>query len=194
MSGSDALLKSARLAFARSGFEATSVREIARRADVNPALVAHHFGSKEELWLAVVDQIAERTALLRELTGALRSSGLAPRRRVEQALVLFVDEVFSEPDIGMFFSTAATEQGERLNVLVDRLVRPYHEVFVPLLADAMDAGELLRNDPTVVFAMLTNAVSKTVAYRHVLSAFSPIIEQSETFKRAVIDAAFNMLH
>jgi AcrR family transcriptional regulator len=39
-SGADALLRNARIAFARSGYEATSVREIAKASGVDPALVA----------------------------------------------------------------------------------------------------------------------------------------------------------
>src|SRR5260370_23940116 len=106
--GSEALLKSARQAFARRGFEATSVREIARDCGVDPALISHHFGSKEALWIAVVEQIAEQAAPMIESTAKLRSSELSPRKRVERALAIFIDKVFSEPDIGMFFSTAAT--------------------------------------------------------------------------------------
>ncbi len=35
--------------FGRRGFEAASIREIAREAGVSPALVMHHYGSKEML-------------------------------------------------------------------------------------------------------------------------------------------------
>ncbi|MEZ5087667.1 MAG: helix-turn-helix domain-containing protein [Tessaracoccus sp.] len=35
--------------FGRRGFEAASVREIAREAAVSPALVIHHYGSKDKL-------------------------------------------------------------------------------------------------------------------------------------------------
>ena len=193
IAGSDALLKSARQAFAKRGFDATSVREIARDCGVDPALISHHFGSKEALWIAVVEQIAEQAAPMIESTAKLRSADLSPRKRVERALAIFIDKVFSEPDIGMFFSTAATEQGERFDALVERLLRPYHDVFVVLLADAMDAGELTRNDPEVLFAMLTNAVGKTVSYSHVLSIFSSLPQHEAKFKRTVLATALSML-
>ncbi len=35
--------------FARDGFQRATVREVAAAADVSPALVIHHFGSKQEL-------------------------------------------------------------------------------------------------------------------------------------------------
>lgn len=40
--------------FGRNGFASTSVREIARLAAVDPALVIRHFGSKEELFLVTL--------------------------------------------------------------------------------------------------------------------------------------------
>jgi AcrR family transcriptional regulator len=192
--GADALLRSARGAFARSGYEATSVREIARASGVDPALVAHHYGSKEALWIAVVDQIANEAAPMIAKTVALREiPGLGPRVRVESAVSILIDQVFLTPDVGMFFSTAATETGERLNLLIERVVRPFHDAFVPLLVDAIDAGEISQQDPDIMFTMLANGISKTVAYSHVLSPFSSLPRRPKEFKRAVLTTALAML-
>jgi AcrR family transcriptional regulator len=50
----DSIRRSATELFARNGFASTSVREIARSAGVDPALVIRHFGSKEELFLVTL--------------------------------------------------------------------------------------------------------------------------------------------
>ncbi|MEU8261350.1 TetR family transcriptional regulator [Micromonospora sp. NPDC048999] len=49
-----AILAAARVAFAERGFDAASIRAIATAAGVDPALVHHYFGSKEELFRATV--------------------------------------------------------------------------------------------------------------------------------------------
>jgi TetR/AcrR family transcriptional regulator len=191
--GRDALLRIARQMFARRGFEATSVREIARDCGVDVALIAHHCGSKDALWLAVVGQIAEQVRPLLKATEELQRSALPARERVERALSLLIEEVFAEPDIGLFFSTAATESGERSDVLIEQLVRPYRNVVVPLLKQAAKAGEISVVDVDLSFFMLVNAISKTVSYEHVLSAFSSLPERPVKYKRAVLETAFNML-
>ena len=192
--GADALLRNARIAFARNGYEATSVREIAKASGVDPALVAHHFGSKESLWLAVVERIADEAAPMIAKTGTLRDdAGSGARERVEEAVSILVNQVFSTPDVGMFFSTAATESGERLDVLIERLVRPYHDVLVPLLSAAINAGELPKQDPRILFSLLVNGISKTVSYSHVLRPFSTLPERPTAFKRAVLASALAML-
>lgn len=192
--GADNLLRTARRIFALRGYEATSVREIARQAEVDPALIAHHFGSKEALWLAVVEQIKQLLDPMLDTAAALRAdASLSPRARVEGCLLAFIDRVFDQPDIGIFFSTAATEEGERLNVLVDTMVRPFHDVCLPLFSDAMDAGELRRCDPALLFSLLMQGISKTVAYAHVLRAVSTLPDEPERFKRELTDVALHLL-
>ena len=49
------ILGAARVHFARAGFEPATVRAIAAEARVDPALVLHYFGSKQELFRASVN-------------------------------------------------------------------------------------------------------------------------------------------
>ncbi|MFE9689990.1 TetR family transcriptional regulator [Micromonospora sp. NPDC005806] len=50
----EAILAAARETFAERGFDAASIRAIATAAGVDPALVHHYFGTKEELFRATV--------------------------------------------------------------------------------------------------------------------------------------------
>ncbi|MFF1283389.1 TetR family transcriptional regulator [Streptomyces sp. NPDC058299] len=51
----DRILTAAREVFSARGYEKTSVRAIAKAAEVDPALVHHYFGSKEEVFEAAVE-------------------------------------------------------------------------------------------------------------------------------------------
>ncbi|THH35145.1 TetR/AcrR family transcriptional regulator [Aliishimia ponticola] len=59
------ILDAAELVFARAGFEAAKVREIAATAGVPLGLVNHHTGSKEALFREVVARRADELARLR---------------------------------------------------------------------------------------------------------------------------------
>ena len=50
----EAILSAARDAFAERGFDAASIRTIAAAAEVDPALVHHYFGTKDQLFLAAM--------------------------------------------------------------------------------------------------------------------------------------------
>lgn len=62
-----AILDVARRMFATSGYEATSLRGIATEADVDPALLIHYFGSKQDLFVAAAGLPAGLTELLADL-------------------------------------------------------------------------------------------------------------------------------
>jgi AcrR family transcriptional regulator len=69
-----AILESARLQFVEHGYEGATVRRIAAAAGVDPALVHHYFGSKDDLLLAVVQPAAE-AAFPDDLAGGLDGLG-----------------------------------------------------------------------------------------------------------------------
>lgn len=88
------ILGAAREEFAQNGWAGTTMRAVARAADVDPALVYHYFGSKEALldaattppqrwlesvaatWATPVDQLGP--ALLRLMLGAWADAEIGP--------------------------------------------------------------------------------------------------------------------
>ncbi|MEH0984168.1 TetR/AcrR family transcriptional regulator [Micromonospora sp. CPCC 205556] len=60
----EAILDAARTAFAERGFDAASIRGIATAAGVDPALVHHYFGTKEQLFRATVNVPLDPAELL----------------------------------------------------------------------------------------------------------------------------------
>ncbi|HID77877.1 MAG TPA: TetR/AcrR family transcriptional regulator [Planctomycetaceae bacterium] len=57
-----AILRAAEALFAERGFAATSIRDVAEASGTSKALIHHHFGSKDELYLAVKRAVIERHA------------------------------------------------------------------------------------------------------------------------------------
>lgn len=58
------ILDAARGEFARAGFGGTTIRKVAAAASVDPALVHHYFGSKQQLFEAVIDPPADPRAIV----------------------------------------------------------------------------------------------------------------------------------
>ncbi len=59
-----AIVEAAREEFSANGFDGTAVRAVARRAEVDPALVRHYFASKEALFAASLELPVDPTAIL----------------------------------------------------------------------------------------------------------------------------------
>src|ERR1700724_3474218 len=99
------LLKAGQSAFARHGFEGASLRGIAAAAGVDPALAAHHFGSKEALWEGGIGRLgfylAPYIAELRQLQTQVK---IPIRARLETAFRQLISAVCGEPESGMLIS------------------------------------------------------------------------------------------
>lgn len=87
------LMDVARASFARGGYEATSIEEIAREAGVSKPVVYEHFGSKEGLHAATVEREMDR--LLEHVSLGMRQGGA--RERWEGAVLAFFRYVEEEP-------------------------------------------------------------------------------------------------
>lgn len=53
------ILKTAKTLFAQKGYDATSIRDICQKADVNVSMVSYYFGGKKELYASVVKEIIQ---------------------------------------------------------------------------------------------------------------------------------------
>ena len=64
----EAILDAARRVFAEQGYQHATIRDVARLAEVDPALVHHYFGTKQELFVAAVrlpvNPVEQLTAVL----------------------------------------------------------------------------------------------------------------------------------
>src|SRR5271157_805064 len=88
------LIEVGRSLFAKRGYDATSVEEIAERAKVSKPIVYEHFGGKEGLYAVVVDR--ETDYVVKRIAESV-SSG-SPRERVERAALAFLNYVKENPD------------------------------------------------------------------------------------------------
>ncbi len=87
------LISVGRSLFAREGYEAVSVEEIAANAHVSKPIVYEHFGGKEGLYAVIVDR--EMRKLTHMLTTSLQQTDDHPRHLTEKAalaLLTYIDE------------------------------------------------------------------------------------------------------
>jgi AcrR family transcriptional regulator len=87
------LIEVGREVFAERGYGATSIEEIATRANVSKPIIYDHFGGKEGLYAVVVDR--EMEFILNRITEAVTSG--SPRTRLEGATVAYLTYVRERP-------------------------------------------------------------------------------------------------
>jgi AcrR family transcriptional regulator len=103
------ILTAARACFSAQGYSATTTRMIAEAAGVAPAAVYHHFGRKQDVMIAVHEDVSVRSqARIRERTTAATTA----REMVEGVLDVIVDFMEEEPGV-TFFEVTAFEEARR---------------------------------------------------------------------------------
>lgn len=99
------VLAAARASFADRGFDAASIRDVAARAGVDPALVHHYFGSKQQLFVAAMEwPIDPAIAIPRVAAGDVAGIG---ERLARFVVELWEDPTFQPVIVGLIRSAAS---------------------------------------------------------------------------------------
>jgi AcrR family transcriptional regulator len=93
------ILSAARASFAAHGYASTSLRAVAREADVDPALIGYYFGSKRGLFETALVPPADWTA-------AIAAAAASPIRRRGEALVRTMINAWEDPATEGFLRSA----------------------------------------------------------------------------------------
>jgi AcrR family transcriptional regulator len=121
-----ALLQSAKRLFAKRGFGATSIDDVADAARVTKGAVYHHFQNKSELFEAVFK--AEQTRLMSQVLAATRSDANAKAGTLEQLLAgidAFIDGCIADNDHRALLLQASSALGpERCRAIDEALALP----------------------------------------------------------------------
>jgi len=126
------LIEVGRAVFAQSGYEATSVEEIAARAKVSKPILYSHFGGKEGLYAVVVDREVEY--ILSSIAEAV-SSGTA-RARLEKAALAYLTYVKEHPHGFAVLLRDAPKQSSELPALMYDLADRISDVFTEQFGEA----------------------------------------------------------
>ena len=88
------LIEIGRAVFAERGYEATTVEEIAARAEVSKPIIYDHFGGKKGLYAVVVDREVEY--IVSKIAASVYSG--SPRARIEKAALAYLTYVRERPE------------------------------------------------------------------------------------------------
>jgi AcrR family transcriptional regulator len=145
------ILDAATELFARKGYDATSIRDIAERADVAPGLIHHHFGNKSTLLLAVCERLTAWTKEQRQVRSqAMADASLDDRIEgyvrdtFEMAclrpdytrligMAMYSQEIWDDAELGeLVWSTLAFN----LAKIVEEYVDAYPDLGMPIVMHA----------------------------------------------------------
>lgn len=138
--------------FAARGFSATSLRDISAVAGTSHGLIRHHFGTKEKLWQAVVDDYVLRMAE-RHLPLLSRAHEGDPVEILKGFATNFMRQSAESPEISKLLIKDCSEPGPHLDYLVAQ-IQPLHQSITPVFKRVQEAGFIQEHDADSFFVFL----------------------------------------
>jgi AcrR family transcriptional regulator len=143
------ILGAARRLFSEKGFEGTSLRAISREAGVDPALVHHFFGGKEEVFNAALADVVKPQEIFDEVLGPDPSG--AGERLMRKFLSIWEQEETRGPLLAMLRSAVSHQRSADLlgQFMAGGLLRHIAESVKPEVATTFSPQELEDRDAEV---------------------------------------------
>lgn len=158
------ILRGAARAFARGGYDATNMDQIAHECGLAKGHIYHYFRSKEEIFTEI--RIDAVTRLIQKLAAIAPVAKDDPEQALRRAISAVIARIFDKeesyelglPDPVSF----STENRKRIRALGRR----YEQMFADILRSGIDQGVFVSGDPKLMtFVILRAAFTVAQWYR-----------------------------
>lgn len=150
------ILHAALECFGAFGFEGTSTRAVAERADVTHTLVLYHFQSKDQLWIATMESALSKYAevIKQDLEQAkLKTAKVALETFIEQ----FVRMSARQPQIHRILTTEGNQETPRLVWIIENFIRWHFTAIRDLIRRGQAEGTVRECDPARLYYLIIGA-------------------------------------
>jgi len=133
------ILQVAEQLFAEEGFDGTSVRDIAKKANINVAMISYYFGSKEKMLEALV---LSRISDMRLQLESLYNENIPPFAKVDKMVELYITRINKNRCIYQILHSEFSTQKRELNFEgFTEMKKSNLETFRNIIRQGQDSGE-----------------------------------------------------
>ena len=137
------ILQVAEQLFAEEGFDGTSVRDIAKKANVNIAMISYYFGSKEKMLEALV---LNRISDMRLQLVSLYNENISPTEKIDKLIELYISRINKNRCIYQILHYEFSTKKRELDFQKFTEVKKYNlQALEDIIKEGQDAGEFQKN-------------------------------------------------
>jgi len=183
----EVIMETALSLFSEKGYEGTSIRDIAQKADVNLAMINYYFGSKEKLFEAIVE---ERINKLQVKFDELENDKtLNEIEKIDLIIEYYVDRFFSNPDFHkvMEQEMLVSNRHELHQILIESINKKIN-FFSKTIEKGIRKKIFKKVDAPLLFATIVGTINQVLKSKSVCCLF--IVKNTETDFDPYIDEHF----
>lgn len=167
------ILSAALKSFAKKGFAATKISDIAARANLSHGLVYHYFKSKEEIFYVLLERAMQTSA---QTLINVEKAPLSPLEKVRQTAKYILGGIESFEDSAYYFLIVAhasvmESPGPEHDELMD-ISGIAVQAMARILAAGQQAGEVKDGDPLGMTLVLFAAIQGLAMYKLAIKHFN----------------------
>lgn len=184
--------------FAEKGFEGTSIRDLAARAEVNVAMVNYYFGSKDKLFEAMVQlKAAYLKGIIEELS---KDTSLSELEKLERIIESYVNRMFGNR---LFHRVIHQElmmhQRESLQDSIINIVSPNAVAIRNIIETGMKKGTFRKIDAPLLIASIFGTLNQVLLSKKMCNRLLDrdpdyIPYEDPKFKKRLTDHLKEILH
>jgi len=144
--------------FARSGFEATSLAEVAERAGVKKALVQYHFSTKQQLWkdaaLLIWQQRNDSMSARLET-----DETISPAEQMRRGFIALIEFSLANPEWLWFMFHEAAVNGERQAWLLENCMASDYQLGEAFVRQFQSLGLIRAGSPMQRLHLISGALT-----------------------------------
>ncbi len=157
-----AIISAAERLFSITGFDGTSVRDIAQEAGVNVAMISYYFGSKEKLMEAVFENKTNKMRL--KVENMLQDNSMTSLDKVNLLIDEYVEKFLSQPQFHkIMLLEQLMDKPSHASALIYNLKKRNQEIIKKLIHEGQKSGEFKKNvDVVLLMTTLVGTVSQMI--------------------------------
>lgn len=147
--------------FAEKGFEGTSIRDLASKADVNVAMINYYFGSKEKLFEALVEMKASTTR--GTLEGFMNNTKLTSMEKIDHVIDSYIDRLFHNRKFHrLIHQELIMNQREALQHIITNMLYPNTLIIKRIIEEGIKKKDFKKVDPELTIASLVGTINQVL--------------------------------
>jgi AcrR family transcriptional regulator len=147
--------------FAEKGFEGSSIRDLAKKAEVNIAMVNYYFGSKEKLYEALIEKrVLYMSATIDQI---IRNSALSCIQQMDQIINSYIMRFLSDPLYQRVVQQEllVTHRKQVHQQIINLIVKNAKDV-VSVIKKGIRKKEFKKADPELLFASILGTINQVM--------------------------------
>ncbi len=160
------ILQVAEQLFAEEGFDGTSVRDIAKKANINIAMISYYFGSKEKMLESLV---IYRISDMRLQLESLYTENISPSAKIDKMIELYISRINKNRCVYQILHFEFSKKKRELNFESFAEVKKYNlKALEKIIHQGQESGEFQQN---INVALIPPVIMGTYFHFHMNKPF-----------------------